>query len=68
MQGTASVQQLPTIEQVVSQIFSNRKITRLDQRRLMSMLLAKEILSYEEQSCINQVFESLRSGVIRVVD
>lgn len=57
-----------SIEQVASQIVSSRKITRTDQRRLMSMLLSKEHLSNEEQSCIDRVFECLRKGIIRVVD
>lgn len=57
-----------SIEQIVSQIFSTRKITRTDQRRLMSMLLAKDSFNSEEQNCINRVFESLRQGLIRVVD
>lgn len=57
-----------SIEQIVLEIFSNRRITRTDQRRLMSMLLAKDCLSSEEQNSINRMFESLRQGAIRVVD
>ncbi|WP_449419362.1 hypothetical protein [Phormidium nigroviride] len=57
-----------SIEQIVLEIFSTRRITRTDQRRLMSMLLAKDFLSSEEQNSINRMFESLRQGAIRVVD
>ena len=57
-----------SIEQIVLEIFSTRRITRTDQRRLMSMLLAKDFLSSQEQNSINRIFESLRQGAIRVVD
>ena len=57
-----------SIEQIVLQIFSTRRITRTDQRRLMSMLLAKDFLSSEEQNSIDRMFESLRQGSIKVVD
>ncbi|HLO52111.1 MAG TPA: hypothetical protein VK211_27170 [Kamptonema sp.] len=67
MIGTVGFPQF-SLEQIVSQIFSNRKITRTDRRRLMSMLLAKDFLNTEEQNCINKVFESLHQGSIRVID
>lgn len=67
MQASAYFSQL-TLEEIVTHIFSTRRITRSDQRRLMSMLLSKDSLNHEEQSYIDQVFESLRRGVIRVVD
>lgn len=57
-----------SIEQIVLEIFSNQRITRTDRRRLMSMLLAKDFLSSQEQNYINRMFESLRQGAIRVVD
>ncbi|CAD5929417.1 hypothetical protein PCC9214_01182 [Planktothrix tepida] len=57
-----------SIEGLVNQIFSSRKITRSDQRVLMSLLLSKNDLSLEEHSYIDQVFERLRRGLIHVVD
>lgn len=57
-----------SIERLVNQIFSSRKITRSDQRVLMSLLLSKNDLSLEEHSYIDQVFERLRRGLIHVVD
>lgn len=57
-----------SIERLVNQIFSSRKITRSDQRVLMSLLLSKNALSLEEHSYIDQVFERLRRGLIHVVD
>lgn len=58
----------PTVEQLVYRIFSSRKITRADQQILMSLLLSKEVLTLEEHQYIDQVFERLRNGLIRVVD
>lgn len=57
-----------SVEKLVNQIFSSRKITRHDQRLLMSLLLSKDTLSVEEHSYIDQVFERLRRGLIHVVD
>ena len=57
-----------SLETLVNQIFSSRKITRSDQRVLMSLLLSKDTLSLEESSYIDQVFERLRRGLIHVVD
>ncbi|CAD5943628.1 hypothetical protein [Planktothrix agardhii] len=57
-----------SVERLVNQIFCSRKITRNDQRLLMSLLLSKDSLSVEEHSYIDQVFERLRQGLIHVVD
>lgn len=53
-----------SLQEVVDRIFSSRRITRLDQR----MLLAMGNLSQEEQTLINQVFDRLRLGLLKVVD
>ena len=57
-----------SVERLVNQIFCSRKITRNDQRLLMSLLLSKDSLSVEEHSYIDQVFERLRRWLIHVVD
>jgi len=57
-----------SLETLVNQIFSSRKITRSDQRVLMSLLLSKDTLTLEESSYIDEVFERLRRGLIHVVD
>jgi hypothetical protein len=56
------------IEQIVERIFSHRRITRADQERFMSALLAKNSLTEAEQRQINRVFDALRNGLLRVVD
>ncbi|MGP1382828.1 MAG: hypothetical protein ACTS2F_04660 [Thainema sp.] len=53
---------------VVEQIFNNRRITRSDQQRLMTLLLSKDALSLEDQNQINRVFDALRRGLLRVVE
>ena len=45
-----------SVERLVNQIFSSRKITRNDQRLLMSLLLSKDTLTSEEHCYIDQVF------------
>jgi len=57
-----------SLETLVNQIFCSRKITRSDQRVLMSLLLSKDTLTLEESSYIDEVFERLRRGLIHVVD
>ncbi len=57
-----------SLETLVNQIFYSRKITRSDQRVLMSLLLSKDTLTLEESSYIDEVFERLRRGLIHVVD
>jgi hypothetical protein len=60
---------LPTgVDELVEQIVSSRRITKADQMRMMSALLAQNCISDREQRQINRVFEALRSGLIRVVD
>jgi hypothetical protein len=57
-----------SVDQLVEHILSVRRITRIDQERFMSMLLAKATLTKIEEAQINRVFDGLRSGLIRVVD
>lgn len=57
-----------SLEELVNRIFSSRKITRNDQRRLMNLLLSKDSLSLEEHCYIDQVFDRLRKGLIHVTD
>ncbi|MFM2063384.1 MAG: hypothetical protein RLZZ507_3054 [Cyanobacteriota bacterium] len=56
------------LEAILQRIFANRRITRQDQHIMMSSLLAKEGLSEENIMQINQVFDALKRGLIRVVD
>ncbi|WP_422387047.1 hypothetical protein [Anabaena sphaerica] len=56
------------LEAILKRIFANRRITRQDQQIMMSNLLAKEGLSEDNIMQINQVFDGLKRGLIRVVD
>ncbi|MBW4693957.1 MAG: hypothetical protein KME27_19610 [Lyngbya sp. HA4199-MV5] len=58
----------PDIEQMVSRIRACGRISRKDQQQFMSALLSQKTISQTEQALINQVFELLRSGRLRVVD
>lgn len=57
-----------SLDQVVERIFASRRISRSDQQRFMSTLLARESITAEEQRKINQVFDALQQGRLRVVD
>lgn len=53
-----------SLQNVVDRILSSRRITRVDQRLLVSLAN----LSREEQALLNEVFDRLRRGLLRVVD
>jgi hypothetical protein len=55
-------------DQVIDRIFASRRITRADQERFMSVLLAKKLLTEAEQKQVSRIFDGLRSGLIKVVD
>lgn len=65
MQVQATFPEL-TIEQTVEQILTCRKITRNQQRWLISLCF-KGSLSYQQEHLINQVYEALRNGWLAVV-
>ncbi len=56
------------VSQVANRIICLRKITRLDQHLFMSAVLAKKILSPEEKNLVEQVYQGLNKGWIRVVE
>lgn len=62
----ASVSSLQPLQAVVESIFTSRRISRQDQEMLMSLLLAKEDLSMEERALIDEIFNGLRRGILRV--
>lgn len=55
-------------EEAIDRIFSFRRITRADQHLLMSALLSKNALSEKERQQINQVFDALQKGLLKVVE
>ena len=56
------------IQELVDRILASRSISRTDQNRFMSALLAKNSLSEEDQQQITRVFDGLQMGLIRLVD
>ncbi|WP_353932469.1 hypothetical protein WJM97_07755 [Okeanomitos corallinicola TIOX110] len=56
------------IEAILERIFANRRITRQDQNIMMSNLMRQEGLSEKNIMQINQVFDALKRGIIKVVD
>ena len=58
-------QALPlSLQDVVNRILTSRRITRLDQRLLVSL----SNLSRDDQALLNEVFDRLRKGLLKVVD
>lgn len=57
-----------TIEQVIEQIFSFRRISRKYQNLLMSMLLSKNSISPDEKILIDKVFDAVQRLMLKVVD
>lgn len=54
------------VHQVANRIISLRKITWIDQRLFMSAVLSKKILSPEEKNLVEQIYQGLNRGWIRV--
>jgi hypothetical protein len=56
------------VEAILEHIFASRRITRRDQHIMMSNLMSQEGLTEKNIMQINQVFEGLKRGLIKVVD
>ncbi|MCP2731055.1 hypothetical protein [Limnofasciculus baicalensis] len=56
------------IQQIAQRIIGMRRINRLDQHLFMSALLSKHSLSLEEQNLVEQIYQGLSLGWIRVVE
>ncbi len=67
MHSSQSAPAMPTtsLASVVEQIFQARRITR-DHQQLMMQLLEGDALNDQDQALINQVYEGLRKGLLRV--
>lgn len=57
-----------SVESILERIFAVRQINRKDQHTLMAALLSKDSLSEKDQRQINQVYEAIQKGLIRIVD
>ncbi len=66
MLATASPPEV-TVDEVVNRIFSDRRITRTDQRLFMQ-LLSQCLVTESERRLIDRVYNGLRLGFLRVVD
>jgi hypothetical protein len=58
---------MTTLEQTIEQILSTRRITREDQTLIMATF-ARKSLSPKDAALINQVYDALHQGRLRVVD
>jgi hypothetical protein len=66
MQTQASIYQIP-LEGLVEQILFSRKITRVEESRLISAL-SQNSLAEEQRALIHRVLYGLRHGLLQVVD
>ncbi|MEB3182084.1 MAG: hypothetical protein VKL59_24065 [Nostocaceae cyanobacterium] len=57
-----------SVHKLAERMFAFRQISRLDQQLFMSALLSKDTLEPSEQKLVDQVFEGLKNGWLRVVD
>ncbi|HEY9302543.1 MAG TPA: hypothetical protein VIQ31_40500 [Phormidium sp.] len=57
-----------SVDSILERIFAIRQINRSDQHILMAALLSKDSLNEKDQRQINQVYEAIQKGLIRVVD
>ncbi|MEM7062250.1 MAG: hypothetical protein AAF572_03705 [Cyanobacteria bacterium P01_B01_bin.77] len=57
-----------SLESLMSNILSCRRITRETQRMLMSSLLGKAHLNNDEQAQVAKIFEAITQGRLRVID
>jgi len=56
------------VQHVASRIICLRQITRIDQYLFMSAVLSKKSLSPEEKNMVEQVYQGLNRGWIKVVE
>lgn len=56
------------VEQIANRIICLRKISRIDQHLFMSAVLSKKFLSPEEKNLVEQVYQGLNKGWIKVVE
>ncbi len=57
---------IPTLEELVNKILTTRCISRMDQAWLMA-LLDKQEIQPQEHDLVNQIFQRLQQGRLRVI-
>lgn len=58
---------IQSVEEMVAKIFATRRITRVDQIVLMEMFAGSNI-SANDKMLINQIYDALNQGRLRVVE
>ena len=58
---------IQSVEDMVAKIFATRRITRADQSVLMAMFAGNNI-SASDKMLINQIYDALNQGRLRVVE
>jgi transcriptional regulator CtsR len=56
------------LQELVDEIFAQRRINRQVQHELMQILLSQQSLSHQESDIVNQVFDAIQRGRLRIVD
>ncbi len=56
------------ISHIVDRVLSSRRLTRADQQQFMMAMLASDSVDHAERSRINQVFDALQRGFLKIVD
>ena len=56
------------IKRVIDRILETRRITKADQARFMSVMLAKGKLNDSERLQIDLIFDNVKNGRLKVVD
>ncbi|MGD1949714.1 MAG: hypothetical protein ACFB14_08720 [Leptolyngbyaceae cyanobacterium] len=57
-----------SLESLMQTILSRRRINRETQQALMASLLGKAQLNSHEQAQVQQIFEAIHQGRLRVID
>ncbi|MEA5462924.1 hypothetical protein [Leptothoe sp. PORK10 BA2] len=58
---------IQSVEEMVAKIFATRRITRADQGVLMAMFSGNNISAHDKM-LINQIYDALTQGRLRVVE
>ncbi|MBT9315727.1 hypothetical protein [Leptothoe spongobia] len=57
-----------SLESLMRTILNRRRINRETQRMLMQSLLGKSNLNSQEQAWVQEIFEAINQGRLRVID
>ncbi len=57
-----------SVEEIITQILTNRTITHTEQRLLRYVLLVEATLDEQSRTLIERVFYGIRHGLLRIVE